>query len=196
MCQRPSSIKTRIKTTINWHTFKKVSSQRPSSIKTRIKTLARLSLWNALVRGQRPSSIKTRIKTQPAALKFTWKPVRDHLPLKQGLRLKYFSLCIFYAGQRPSSIKTRIKTTSGWNLQASSLQAVRDHLPLKQGLRLNPVRASTRCRWLVRDHLPLKQGLRLFSVLYSCVSWSEVRDHLPLQQGLMARVLLNANECL
>ena len=36
---------------------------------------------------------------------------RDHLPLKQGLRLAYHSHAYEYTiGQRPSSTKTRIKT--------------------------------------------------------------------------------------
>ena len=85
--------------------------------------------------GQRPSSITTRIKTRRKIVRILFKPVRDHLPLQQGLRhpnrdgltkiqrqrpssittriktlLKYSSAFPFQ-GQRPSSITTRIKTT-------------------------------------------------------------------------------------
>ncbi len=62
-------------------------------------------------------------------------PVRDHHPLKQGLR------------------QMRFKCTDK-NL------VVRDHHPLKQGLR--PLLALSAVSAInVRDHHPLKQGLRL-----------------------------------
>ena len=60
----------------------------------------------------RPSSITTRIKTLalvPSLIVIV--PVRDHLPLQQGLR--------------PAKVAELVSDTS-----------VRDHLPLQQGLRL------------------------------------------------------------
>ena len=60
--------------------------------------------------------------------------VRDHLPLKQGLRLII--------------------------LRVINSFTVRDHLPLKQGLRRGMVTFSEEDSASVRDHLPLKQGLR------------------------------------
>ena len=62
--------------------------------------------------------------------------VRDHIPLKQGLR-------------RRSNDIVRLL-----------LEGLRDHNPLQQGLRL----LTWSFRWsfhsCVRDHIPLKQGLR------------------------------------
>ncbi|ERJ77695.1 hypothetical protein HMPREF9148_01149 [Prevotella sp. F0091] len=36
--------------------------------------------------------------------------LREYLPLKQGLRLEVFNVCVFADAPRVSSIKTRIKT--------------------------------------------------------------------------------------
>ena len=85
--------------------------------------------------------------------------VRDHLPLKQGLRL------IFHCGRY-------------W-----FHKHVRDHLPLKQGLRHPILFSYLLYIWEVRDHLPLKQGLRPVS-FWGFWSVGFVRDHLPLKQGL------------
>ena len=64
--------------------------------------------------------------------------LRDHLPLKQGLRLGYSS-------------------------DSSLLKGLRDHLPLKQGLRPTCIAYYSSVRSELRDHLPLKQGLRHFN---------------------------------
>ena len=130
---------------------------RPSSIKTRIKTLhSRGLLRNSRTR---PSSIKTRIKTAYSYPKRRI-VVRDHLPLKQGLRREHFFLLHIVVSTRPSSIKTRIKTEVN-TLYKLFVSSVRDHLPLKQGLRPRFVVTNIKHTCLVRDHLPLKQGLRL-----------------------------------
>ncbi len=86
--------------------------------------------------------------------------VRDHLPLKQGLRHRLIktNAKLVTTCQRPSSTKTRIKTIDPGN--RSGHLRVRDHLPLKQGLRLGTVKSSSSIKSCVRDHLPLKQGLR------------------------------------
>ena len=111
--------------------------------------------------SQRPSSIKTRIKTPSCWLHTCSCRVRDHLPLKQGLRL--------HCRWRSASCHAR----------------VRDHLPLKQGLRLSVVILCYLGAEQVRDHLPLKQGLRLDNVLADSIAETgDVRDHLPLKQGL------------
>ena len=61
---------------------------------------------------QRPSSTKTRIKTIHWKCNSIKSFVRDHLPLKQGLRL-FLKIIpkISITSQRPSSTKTRIKTS-------------------------------------------------------------------------------------
>ena len=86
-CPRPSSIKTRIKTS---HTSLELRElhlgPRPSSIKTRIKTKPLLLFFAILRACPRPSSIKTRIKTRIRLIDCSNLAVRDHLPLKQGLR--------------------------------------------------------------------------------------------------------------
>ena len=66
--------------------------------------------------------------------------LREHIPLKQGLRLsKDIFVCI---------------------------SPLREHIPLKQGLR-PPVNRSSACAFLrLREHIPLKQGLRPFSFQY------------------------------
>ena len=114
---------------------------------------------------------------------FFW--VRDHLPLKQGLRFgiaPHFGIATYCQGhlplkqglrrrlkryikfaihsQRPSSIQTRIKTIPLSPYQFHKV-SVRDHLPFKQGLRLS-IRSSrmSSSSLTVRDHLPFKQGLR------------------------------------
>ena len=132
---------------------------------------------------QRPYSIRTRIKTTAAPAAMRKLPVRDHIPLEQGLRLEAGDKDVWQVGQRPYSIRTRIKT---WFATfGSSLFCVRDHIPLEQGLRRmqledgpsaspcqRPYSIRTRIktrgsnfirplREIVRDHIPLEQGLRL-----------------------------------
>ena len=65
----------------------RIACQRPYSIRTRIKTppAVLLSPWRQC---QRPYSIRTRIKTPCCPLAVSPCPVvRDHIPLEQGLRL-------------------------------------------------------------------------------------------------------------
>ena len=111
-CQRPYSIRTRIKTharacarrctdRVRDHipleqglrlvtgstAATPWTSQRPYSIRTRIKTLEVLSSRPHGYR-QRPYSIRTRIKTRSLKRKRPASSVRDHIPLEQGLRLE------------------------------------------------------------------------------------------------------------
>ena len=62
--------------------------------------------------------------------------VREHIPLKQGLRRGRGPYLgdICSQGQRAYSIKTRIKTLLLWS-QGLPNTLVREHIPLKQGLR-------------------------------------------------------------
>ena len=85
---------------------------------------------------QRPCSTQTRIKTHNVAKIVSFHDVRDHVPLKQGLRHSYYC---------NSSLKRL---------------SVRDHVPLKQGLRLTSQSNVISKERRVRDHVPLKQGLR------------------------------------
>ena len=91
-------------------------------------------------RSPRPYSIKTRIKTQTivvCSLRETGS-LRDHIPLKQGLRQgakKMIFCCIRHKSLNSFSIITRIKTRNS-QPRRSSLRVLRDHFPLKQGLRL------------------------------------------------------------
>ena len=111
-CQRPYSIRTRIKT-LMYRLQRSISlSQRPYSIRTRIKTGYGIGVFD-FGPSQRPYSIRTRIKTL----------------LDTGV-LMMPSSC-----QRPYSIRTRIKTIS-LSLLSIISRAVRDHIPLEQGLRL------------------------------------------------------------
>ena len=86
-------------------------SQRAYSIKTRIKTKPCLKS-KIVINAQRAYSIKTRIKTQIGALLFEKLALlREHIPLKQGLRrLGYEPVVLLVDSQRAYSIKTRIKT--------------------------------------------------------------------------------------
>ena len=74
------------------------------------------------------------------------KPLRDHLPLQQGLRLLY--------------VLDRFKNP-----------CLRDHLPLQQGLRQAVYTEVAHVEDL-RDHLPLQQGLRLL-ILHSEINHIE-----------------------
>ncbi len=93
--------------------FGRSKTPRPSSTKTRIKTVDGKDCPQITTLAPRPSSTKTRIKTKLLVkCKFNIRSLRDHLPLKQGLRRVNFDFC------------------------ASCRRRLRDHLPLKQGLRL------------------------------------------------------------
>ncbi|MGL4994233.1 MAG: hypothetical protein ACRC6R_08975 [Bacteroidales bacterium] len=85
-------------------------SQRPTSTTTRIKT--RIHSSQLPEEGQRPTSTTTRIKTVVLTTIESSTPVRDLLPLQQGLRpstnlMRSDSSIIC---QRPTSTTTRIKT--------------------------------------------------------------------------------------
>ena len=88
--------------------------------------------------------------------------VREHHPVKQGLRLDpdHFFQSEYKSPRAPSS-KTRIKTLA---LAPCSLEkiTVREHHPVKQGLRLLAVSMILNLK-NVREHHPVKQGLRPFS---------------------------------
>ena len=85
-------------------------------------------------------------------------PVRDHIPLEQGLRLTQMdNIRSGDFRQRPYSIRTRIKTCE--EDVRIPLPPVRDHIPLEQGLRLC-ITLLRLCSERVRDHIPLEQGLR------------------------------------
>ena len=156
-CQRPYSIRTRIKTDFDSGTHVVGLRQRPYSIRTRIKTIFPESHASRTSR-QRPYSIRTRIKTIFRCRYQRLLQVRDHIPLEQGLRRGYNRRRVGGLwGQRPYSIRTRIKTcgsirwryfrwcqrpysirtrikTDGYGI-VSHLIHVRDHIPLEQGLR-------------------------------------------------------------
>ena len=83
--------------------------------------------------------------------------VREHLPLKQGLRLPLVNLSavLVVQCQRPSSIKIRIKTINSIHITMKNA-TVRDYLPFKQGLRRKVGMHQCSGKDTVRDHLPLK----------------------------------------
>ena len=64
----------------------KYYTPRPSSTKTRIKTLLHINALSLIWASPRPSSTKTRIKTYIRVFKMPRHMLRDHPPLKQGLR--------------------------------------------------------------------------------------------------------------
>ena len=64
--------------------------QRPYSIRTRIKT-KKCKVIHTDPRCQRPYSIRTRIKTYLLTTALRKRLVRDHIPLEQGLRLDHKS---------------------------------------------------------------------------------------------------------
>ena len=73
-------------------------------------------------------------------------PVREHIPLEQGLRLR---LALF----------------------AKLMQIhVREHIPLEQGLRQEKSFAMVTGGHAVREHIPLEQGLRLIALMHSDAS--------------------------
>ena len=83
-------------------------------------------------------------------------PLREYLPLKQGLRPDTERERVQRTSQRVSSIKTRIKTMVLGSVHSHSL--LREYLPLKQGLRPDDRVNKEAAQWL-REYLPLKQGL-------------------------------------
>ena len=89
--QRAYSIKTRIKTSCKGSSgLRRPCSQRAYSIKTRIKTRLKGLKRGTRPLAQRAYSIKTRIKTLLHPLTEVLRILREHIPLKQGLRLYSF----------------------------------------------------------------------------------------------------------
>ena len=155
--------------------------------------------------SQRPYSIRTRIKTRGFLRHPTAFPVRDHIPLEQGLRhFPWAKPCL------SSIVRDHIPLEQGLRpavrLFFRWLETVRDHIPLEQGLRLlgsfwlstffhcqRPYSIRTRIKTLtasaaiqtvrVRDHIPLEQGLRHKEQSQLQMIF-QVRDHIPLEQGL------------
>ena len=84
--------------------------QRPYSIRTRIKTLSTLSgLSTTFVRDHIPLEQGLRLALLHSAA--TAAEVRDHIPLEQGLRpIRQITVYRSILCQRPYSIRTRIKT--------------------------------------------------------------------------------------
>ena len=75
-----------------------LTCQRPYSIRTRIKTEPGFARDLSLAYSQRPYSIRTRIKTPPNLFsKASHLTVRDHIPLEQGLRPKMTDAYTFVA---------------------------------------------------------------------------------------------------
>ena len=103
-----------LKTPIN-REIRSFAPPRASSIKTRIKTRCLACGTRSTAFGPpRASSIKTRIKTLFKSFIASLRDsLREHLPLKQGLRL-----CLLFN-------------------RHNIVVKLREHLPLKQGLRLN-----------------------------------------------------------
>ena len=158
----------------------------------------------------RVSSIKTRIKTNKETKITLLSPLREYLPLKQGLRQQFLVQKHIQFPPRVSSIKTRIKTHEHSSLVEQ--RSLREYLPLKQGLRhilhlkvlyaLSTPRVSsikTRIKTKaflynkrnsieLREYLPLKQGLRLL-ILLLLLKAAVLREYLPLKQGLRLQFL-------
>ena len=86
--------------------------------------------------------------------------VREHIPLEQGLRQNFIpDKIVLWISQRAYSIRTRIKTSR--MLTAASLRMiVREHIPLEQGLR-RVFSLTVVSKYSIREHIPLEQGLRL-----------------------------------
>ena len=157
-----------------------LSCQRPYSIRTRIKTLLWSSInFSTIVRDHIPleQGLRPSLSTKTALPS----PVRDHIPLEQGLRPTAKTWFFTILGQRPYSIRTRIKTL----LAETFTSSVRCQRPysirtrIKTWLHLLTMPHA----WRVRDHIPLEQGLRQdFRLLQSLRN--SVRDHIPLEQGL------------
>ena len=107
--------------------------QRPYSIRTRIKTSRDFILTSILpVRDHIP--LEQGLRHALRDLNREQNAVRDHIPLEQGLRLKAAVMSLPpQCRQRPYSIRTRIKT--GAVCQSDYSGSVRDHIPLEQGLR-------------------------------------------------------------
>ena len=111
ICQRPYSIRTRIKTYRFVTICAWLFSQRPYSIRTRIKTKRMTNLnYRTCVRDHIP--LEQGLRRLCDGLFDEGHGVRDHIPLEQGLRLLSSASQVSLHCQRPYSIRTRIKTQS------------------------------------------------------------------------------------
>ena len=110
-CQRPYSIRTRIKTSPECSDQTAKDCQRPYSIRTRIKTSVEILLNLDLVFVRDHIPLEQGLRPIISIFNSSQNNVRDHIPLEQGLR-QHGSLTIRgkQRGQRPYSIRTRIKT--------------------------------------------------------------------------------------
>ncbi len=61
--------------------------------------------------------------------------IKNHIPLKQGLRRHIYNKSVFKA-------------------------TIKNHIPLKQGLRLFSDCLPYSLEYFIKNHIPLKQGLR------------------------------------
>ena len=103
--------------------------------------------------GERPEQ-----KPQDVGIEcFDFFALREHVPIKQGLR--------------PMS----------WAL-GFRLTKLREHVPIKQGLRPPSIQQRQEKTYL-REHVPIKQGLRLLYLSYYSLILN-LREHVPIKQGL------------
>ena len=95
---------------------------------------------------QRAYSSKTRIKTIVYVSNAVATTLKEHIPVKQGLRLHFFKrVRNFCITQRAYSSKTRIKTILTPS-QLRSSNTLKEHIPVKQGLRLSNATAIINLR--------------------------------------------------
>ena len=164
----------------------------------------------------RPSSTKTRIKTAPSQfIRRPFKLLRDHPPLKQGLRrgcyrkcvavsglrdhpplkqglrqaLFYRTDCIIWASPRPSSTKTRIKTT-----QVLPINSLFNGTPRPSSTK---TRIKTLCRGGRLDLVTPRPSSTKTRIKTTCnfsrfIMQFMLRDHPPLKQGLRPLAILCA----
>ena len=111
------------------------TSQRPSSRRTRIKT----SHWrmnSAVFRSQRPSSRRTRIKTPKLKYKESeYQKLRDHLPEEQGLRQSRKDTSLTSRSLRDHLPEEQGLRPLDSRFSLIRFSLLRDHLPEEQGLR-------------------------------------------------------------
>ena len=157
------------------------NSQRPSAIRTRIKTPEKRNRQPHR-EPQRPSAIRTRIKTNRYHLLARKVQLRDHLPLEQGLRPVFvYSSSGSLNSQRPSAIRTRIKTLSPMRRRlpprAQRPSAIRTRI--KTSASMSHTRSGTAQR-----PSAIRTRIKTSVVIDDGVLQRHLRDHLPLEQGL------------
>ena len=84
--------------------------QRPYSIRTRIKTNQRLLTDGVAAQVRDHIPLEQGLRPMYEAIDDYIGTVRDHIPLEQGLRRSSAAFMSSASGQRPYSIRTRIKT--------------------------------------------------------------------------------------